>query len=69
MEDKYLCEEWRDGCFVDSNRKKLWSVELDIIKEIDKICEKHAIKYCVLGGALIGIKDLFRGMMIWISVC
>lgn len=54
MEDKYLCEEWRDGCFVDSNRKKLWSVELDIIKEIDKICEKHAIKYCVLGGALIG---------------
>ena len=50
----YLKEEWRDGCFVDEKRKKLWNVELDIIQEIDRICAKYDIKYCILGGALIG---------------
>lgn len=50
----FLQEEWRDGFFVDKKRKALWQTELNIIAEIDRICLKYDIGYCVLGGALIG---------------
>ncbi len=34
--------------------RKLQLTELDIVKEIIKICEKHNIKYYMLGGTLLG---------------
>ena len=38
-------EEIRDWFKVSSNRKKVWNVELWLLEELKKICEKHNIKY------------------------
>lgn len=53
-ENDYLMEEMRNNFLVDSNRKKLWKIELDIFQEFDRICKKYSLNYFVLGGALIG---------------
>ena len=34
--------------------RKLQLVELDILKEFDRICKKHSLKYTLCGGTLIG---------------
>lgn len=34
--------------------KKLWSVQLDLLALIDKICRQHSIRYSVDSGTLIG---------------
>lgn len=39
---------------LEENRKKLWSIELEMMNKLDSICEKYGIKYFLIGGALIG---------------
>ena len=42
-------------------------IELEILKEFDKLCKKNNLYYVMCGGTLLGAvrhKDLFRGMMI-----
>ena len=34
--------------------KEVWRVELDIIKELDRICKKHDLKYVMDWGTLLG---------------
>ena len=34
--------------------KKLQSVEVEILDEIARLCEKHSIRYCLIGGTLLG---------------
>ena len=41
--DSYLMEEVRNEFLVDSNRKKLWKIELDIFQEFDRICKKYSL--------------------------
>lgn len=36
------------------NRKKLWSIELEMMNVLDTLCTKYGIKYFLIGGALIG---------------
>ena len=38
----------------DKTLKKLHVVEIDILKEIDRICKKYNIKYFLCGGSLLG---------------
>lgn len=50
----FLTVEKRDGVLVDLTRKKLWKTEIEILKIIDEICDKHDLNYFLAGGALIG---------------
>jgi lipopolysaccharide cholinephosphotransferase len=38
----------------DTDLRKLQMVLLEILVETDRICKKHNIKYCIVGGTLIG---------------
>lgn len=54
LDEIFLKEEFRDGFWVDRNRKILWMVLLDIVIEFDKICKKHNLKYFLDSGSLLG---------------
>ena len=66
----YLNGEIRDGFYVESTMKKAWAAEIEVLNEVDRICRQHDIQYLLIWGTfalgLSGIKDSFRGMMIWI---
>ena len=47
-------DEMRNGFLVTSHRKKLWNVQIDLIKEVARICEKHNLKYFAAYGTLLG---------------
>ena len=46
--------EFRCGFFVSSMMKKYWAAELEILAEIDRICQKYDITYFADSGTLLG---------------
>lgn len=50
----YLKEETRNDFFVDSKRKKIWAIELEMLLTLDGICKKHGLRYYILYGTLLG---------------
>ena len=46
--------EYRDGFFVDEARKKLWSIEIEMLENFKEICERHSLDWFLIGGAAIG---------------
>ena len=52
--DCFYKEEVKDGYYISSKMKHIWAVQLDILWQIIKICEKHNIKYFAIGGTLLG---------------
>lgn len=50
----FFNEEIRNGYRVTHNVKELWAVELDLLVELDRVCQKHGIHYVVSGGTLLG---------------
>lgn len=47
-------DEIRSGFLVKSCKKKLWNVQINLIKEFDRICKKHDIRWFATCGTLIG---------------
>ena len=47
-------EEIRCDFLVTQEIKKLWAVEMDLALQLQKICQKHNIKYFAAGGTLLG---------------
>lgn len=47
-------DEMRNGILVTSHRKKLWNVQLNLIKEFDRICKKHNLRWFAGYGTLLG---------------
>ncbi len=54
LPERYLEEEERCGYTVTSKMKKVWAVELDLLAELERICKKYNLKYCVAAGTLLG---------------
>lgn len=50
----FLAEEIRNDYLITSEMKKLWSVQLDLLKKFDEVCKKHKLKYFAIGGTLLG---------------
>ena len=57
-------DEIRNGIFVDSRRKKLWNVMIELILEVARICKKHNIRWFAYGGTLLGAAR-HRGFIPW----
>lgn len=54
LEETFYEEEIRCGYRVSSKMKKLWAVELDLLKQFLGVCEKYQLKYYPSGGTLLG---------------
>ena len=54
LPDHYLEDEVRCGYEVSSKLKKIWAVELDLLNELLRVCQKHGIKVQVSYGTLLG---------------
>ncbi len=52
--DTYFEDELREGFFVSSMMKRNWAAQLQILEDIDKLCQKYNIKYYGDCGTLIG---------------
>ena len=47
-------DEMRSGYLVTSDVKKLWNAQIGLIKEFERICKKHNLRWFAIGGTLIG---------------
>lgn len=50
----FLQEEIRCGHTVTTQMKEIWAVELDLLAEFQRVCNKYGLKYYASGGTLLG---------------
>ena len=63
-EMEFLKPETRCNFFVSEKRKKVWKVELDILAEFIRICQRHDLKYFLFAGSLLGAAR-HQGIIPW----
>ena len=51
---EFFWDEVREGFYIPAMMKRAWAAELEILVEIDKICEKHKLRYFIDYGNLLG---------------
>lgn len=51
----FIKEEVRDDWKVSTETKKVWSVQLDLIKKLDEVCRKYDLKWYPMWGTLLGV--------------
>lgn len=54
LPEGFLDEEVRCGHVVTAETKKIWAVELDLLAEFIRVCDKYGLKYYADGGTLLG---------------
>ncbi len=54
VSNSYLEDEVREGFFVPSIMKRAWTVELQVLEEVDKLCQRHGISWFAEWGTLLG---------------
>ncbi len=54
LPESYLEEEKRDGYTITSETKAVWAVELDLVSELLRVCEKHKLKVYCCAGTILG---------------
>lgn len=53
-DDRFLLGESREGFYVPSQIKQAWAAQLQILKEIDRVCTENGLKYFADWGTLLG---------------
>jgi lipopolysaccharide cholinephosphotransferase len=64
LPEHFLEKEVRCGYEVSEKQKKIWAVELDLLKHLLDVCKKHNINVQVFAGTLLGAVR-HRGMIPW----
>ncbi len=59
LKEEILCE-----FHVTEQRKKIWAVELDLLLQLDRVCQKHHLRYFLISGTLLGAIR-HRGFIPW----
>lgn len=54
LPEGYLDEEIRDGFTVTTQRKKVWAVQLDLLMEAYRVCNKYGITLLADSGTMLG---------------
>ncbi|MBE5865436.1 MAG: LicD family protein [Lachnospiraceae bacterium] len=54
FQEEFFLEETRCGFVVDQTMKTCWAAEMELLYDIDVICEKYDIPYFVYYGSLLG---------------
>lgn len=54
IDKTFFQEEERCGYPVTKERKEVWAIELDLLMQLDQMCRKHGLKYCVGAGTMLG---------------
>ncbi len=49
-----LDDEIREGYFVSSQMKKVWKIQLDLLKQLMEVCQKYNLKIWAGAGTLLG---------------
>ena len=62
--DSFFQGEERSGYYVKPEMKRIWAVELDLLAEFARVCEKHNLKWFASGGTLLGAAR-HKGFIPW----
>lgn len=54
LPDSFFDAEVRNDYFVSREKKELWAIQLDMLAKLQKVCEKHNIKWWIDAGTLLG---------------
>lgn len=51
---EFLQDEYRNDYFISNKMKRVWKLQIDMFKEVERICKKHNISYFADSGTLLG---------------
>lgn len=54
IDDAFFLSEERNGYRVSSEMKKVWAVELDLLNEFARVCDKFRLKWFAHAGTMLG---------------
>lgn len=54
FDESYFKGEVREGFFVEEKMKRAWAAQIEVMKEIERICKKHGITYFAAYGTMLG---------------
>ena len=54
LPDDFFKAEYRSAYYVSEKMKKVWAVQLDLLKSFADVCEKNNLRYFMDGGTLLG---------------
>ncbi|MCI8614060.1 LicD family protein [Parablautia intestinalis] len=51
---EFFLEETREGFTIDSTMKSFWAAELEVLREVSEVCERHNLQWYAAYGTLLG---------------
>ena len=54
LPEKFFLTEEKCGYEISAKMKEVWAVEIDLLSEFRRVCEKHSLQWFATGGTLLG---------------